>query len=97
MRLSDDKTNHLSHVLVKSLREYRDDDDNDMDFKVEDNQVRLTIKGALVECLETFEELEEKVKKTVSSYSRKIVEGSREWDLMYSKTYEEEIQKLKGV
>ena len=97
MRLSDDKTNHLSHVLVKNLREYRDDDGNDVDFKVEDNQVRLTIKGALVECLETFEELEEKVKKTVSSYSRKIVEGSREWDLMYSKTYEEEIQKLKGV
>jgi hypothetical protein len=68
-----------------------------VDFKVEDNQVRLTIKAALVESLETFEELEEKVKRTVSSYSRKIVEGSREWDLMYSKTYEEEIQKLKGV
>ena len=34
---------------------------------------------------------------TLQSYSRKIVEGSREWDLMYSKTYEEELQKLKAV
>ena len=92
MRLSDDKTNHLSHVLVRSLDDYAE-----VDFEVEDNQVRLTIKKALVECLETIEELEEKVKKTVNSYSRKIVEGSREWDLMYGKTYEEEIQKLKGV
>jgi hypothetical protein len=92
MRLSDDKINYLSHVLVKSLDDY-----SEVDFEVEDNQVRLTIKEALVESLRTFEELEEKVRGTLSSYSRKIVEGSREWDLMYSKTYEEEIQKLKGV
>lgn len=92
MRLSDDKINHLSHVLVRSLGDYPE-----MDFGVEDNQVRLTIKEALLESFGAFDALEEKVRETLISYSRKIVEGSREWDMMYSKTYEEEIQKLKGV
>ena len=92
MRLSDDKVSHLSHLLLAALLEYPD-----VDYRAEDNQVRLMVKEALVESLRTLEELEEKVNHTLQSYSRKIVEGSREWDLMYSKTYEEELQKLKAV
>ena len=92
MRLSDDKISHLSHLLLAALEEYPD-----VDYRAEDNQVRLMVKEALVESLRTLEELEEKVNRTLQSYSRKIVEGSREWDLMYSKTYEEELQKLKVV
>ena len=92
MRLSDDKVSHLSHLLLAVLQEYPD-----VDYRAEDNQVRLMIKEALVESLHTLEELEEKVNSTLRSYSRKIIEGSREWDLMYSKTYEEELQKLKVV
>ena len=92
MRLSDDKISHLSHLLLAALQEY-----SDVDYRAEDNQVRLMVKEALVESLRTLEELEEKVNHTLQSYSRKIVEGSREWDLMYSKTYEEELQKLKAV
>ena len=92
MRLSDDKVSHLSHLLLAALQEY-----HDVDYRAEDNQVRLMVKEALVESLRTLEELEEKVNHTLQSYSRKIVEGSREWDLMYSKTYEEELQKLKVV
>jgi hypothetical protein len=92
VRLSDDKVSHLSHLLLAALEEYPD-----VDYRAEDNQVRLMVKEALVESLRTLEELEEKVNHTLQSYSRKIVEGSREWDLMYNKTYEEELQKLKVV
>ena len=92
MRLSDDKTNHLSHVIVRSLSEY-----SDVDFSVEDNDVRLRIKEALIECLTLFEELEEKVSVDISSRSRKIVEGSGEWEVEYRRIYEEEINKLKAV
>ena len=92
MRLSDDKVSHLSHLLLAALEEYPD-----VDYRAEDNQVRLMVKEALVESLRTLEELEEKVNHTLQSYSRKIVEGSREWDLMDNKTYEEELQKLKVV
>ena len=92
MRLSDDKINHLSHVLLGVLQEYPD-----VDYTFEDNQLRLLIKEALVDSLETLETLEVKVRETLKSYSRKIVEGSREWDLMYMKTYEEELNKLRSV
>jgi hypothetical protein len=92
VRLSDDKVSHLSHLLLAALQEYPD-----VDYRAEDNQVRLMVKEALVESLRTLDELEGKVNHTLQSYSRKIVEGSREWDLMYSKTYEEELQKLKVV
>ena len=92
MRLSDDKISHLSHVLLAVLQEYPE-----VDYRAEDNQVRLMVKEALVESLGTLDELEGKVNRTLQSYSRKIVEGSREWDLMYNKTYEEELQKLKVV
>jgi hypothetical protein len=92
MRLSDDKTNHLSHVIVRSLSEYPE-----VDFKVEDNDVRLRIKEALIESLTLFDELEEKVTQDISSRSRKIVEGSGEWEVEYRRIYEDEINKLKAV
>jgi hypothetical protein len=92
MRLSDDKINHLSHVLLQSLKDFPE-----IQFKEEENQVRLSIKEALLESLDLFDKMEEKVRETLISYSRKIVEGSREWDVMFSKAYEEEIKKLKAV
>jgi hypothetical protein len=92
VRLTDDKTNHLSHVVVRSLSDFPE-----VDFSVEDNQVRLRIKEALTESLHLFEELEEKVVGDISSRSRKIVEGSGEWEVEYRRIYEEEIHKLKAV
>ena len=92
MKLSDDRISHLSHVLFKALNAM-----DEVDFMAEDNDVRLEIKKTLVECLRTFEGIEEKIQKTLGSYSRKIVEGSREWDVMWSKAYDEEIQKLRAT
>jgi hypothetical protein len=68
-----------------------------VDFKVEDNDVRLRIKEALIESLTLFDELEERVTQDISSRSRKIVEGSGEWEVEYRRIYEDEINKLKAV
>ena len=92
MRLSDDRINHLSHVLFKALN-----DMDEVDFMEDENDVRLRIKGTLIECLRQFDGIEEKVQATLGSYSRKIIEGSREWDVMWSKAYDEEIRKLRAV
>jgi hypothetical protein len=92
MRFSDDKINYLSHLLFNAL-----DEREDIDFNVEGNQVRLSMKEALIESFSHFDELEEKVRENLSSRARKMVEGSREWDEEYRKIYEEEIGKLKAV
>ena len=92
MKLSDDRINQLSHVLFKGINAM-----DEVDFMADDNDVRLEIKKSLVECLRTFEGIEERIQQTLGSYSRKIVEGSREWDVMWSKAYDEEIQKLRAT
>ena len=40
-------------------------------------------------------ELEKKVRRRLESYSRPVPEGSQEWDILYHKTYEEELRKRK--
>jgi len=40
-------------------------------------------------------ELEQKVRRRLESYSRPVPEGSQEWDVLYHKTYEEELRKRK--
>jgi len=92
MRFSDDKINYFSHLLIREL-----DKREDLDFNVEGNQVRLSIKEALIESLRHFDEIEEKVRANLSSRARKMVEGSREWDEEYRKIYEEEINKLRAI
>ncbi len=92
MRLSDDKINYLSHVILKNLKEW-----DMVEFSVEDNDIRLLIKEGLIQGLGVIEELEAKVARTLQSYSRRIVEGSREWDAMFAKTFEEELHKIKPV
>jgi hypothetical protein len=42
VRLSDDKISHLSHLLLAALEEYPD-----VDYRAEDNQVRLMVKDRL--------------------------------------------------
>jgi hypothetical protein len=39
------------------------------------------------------EDIDQKVKAKLASYSRGIVEGSTEWDVLYRKTFEEESKK----
>jgi uncharacterized protein len=92
VKLSDDRINHLSHVLFKALNDL-----DEVDFMEEENAIRLRVKKSLVECLRQFDAIEEKVQASLGTYSRKIVEGSREWDVMWSKTYDEEIRKLRAV
>ena len=89
MRLSDDKINHLSHVILKNLKEW-----DLMSFQSDENDIRLGIKEGLLDGLSVIEGVEEKVRTMLHSYSRKIVEGSREWDVMYAKTFEEELHKI---
>jgi hypothetical protein len=46
--------------------------------------------------LKIAEAIEEKVTKKLESYSKKIYEGSSEWEVLYQKFFEEEASK-KGL
>ena len=90
MRLSREKINHLSHLIINALLE----DENIEIFKAK-NDIRLEIVRVITEEVMLEEEIDQKVRGMLSSYKRKLLEGSREWEILYQKTYEEEMNKKK--
>lgn len=89
MMLSDDKISHLSHVLLKGLLEKK------LVEPIEEaGKVRTEIKRAIVAELKAGEEIDSTVRRKLQSFSKKIVEGSSEWEILYKKYFrEEEIKK----
>ena len=85
MMLSDDKISHTTHMLLKGLLE------NKLIVpKVEESEVRREIKKTIVNELKIGEDINETVTKKLLSFSKKLVEGSPEWEVLYRKFYEEE-------
>ena len=93
MMLSEDKISHLSHILLNKLY------DLDLISMDEDEEasIRREIKRTIVGELKIGEEIDQVVRKKLLSFSKKLIEGSSEWEVLYSKYYrEEEIKKGRG-
>lgn len=88
MILSDDRISHLSHLILNRLEK-----DPAVKRTGEKEEVLRCIKRTLVHELRQDEAVDEIVRQKLSSYSRKIVEGSPEWDVLYHKTFNEEMKK----
>lgn len=86
--LSDEKLSHLSHRVFETLIR-----DKAVFFIEAEEKVLREIKRAIADELRIDSELDRIVRKRLASYSRKIAEGSREWDILYKKTLEEEMKK----
>ena len=91
MGLSRPKINHLSHLIVKALQQA-----GTVTFLKPENDVRLQIVKTLTDELKIEDVIDAEVRRKLASYSRKIVEGNREWDVMYEKFYEQEMKKRLG-
>jgi hypothetical protein len=83
--LSDDKIMHISHVLLKGLKAAKA-----VRAIADDARIRKEIKSAIAGQIKTGLEIDETVRKKLQSYSRRIVEGSPEWDILYRKFFDEE-------
>ena len=88
MRISREKVNHLSKMIVTDLAK-RDD----FDYKTELNDVRLEITHVINQYLEIEDSADENARKVCASYSRKMREGTDEWDILYNRHYEEYMSK----
>ena len=85
MMLSEDKISHLSHVLLKGLMER-----HLVSAANDEGKIRAEIKRTIVSELKIGEEMDSAVRKKIQSYSKKVVEGSSEWDILYRKFFREE-------
>lgn len=88
--LSDEKQMHLSHVILQCLEKTTEGR-----FVGSSALVLRGIKHALADQMKLEAEINKLVKAKLQSYSRKILEGSSEWDVMYQKAYSEELRKRK--
>jgi uncharacterized protein len=91
MSLSRQKINHLSQLIVKALQRA-----GLVTLLKPENDVRLQIVKTLTDELRIEEVVDAEVRRKLSSYSRKVIEGNREWDVMYQKFYEQEMKKRLG-
>ena len=90
MKLSRDKVNHISSLIVNDF-ENRDE----LDYKVALNDVRLEVARVMTEELKLDDQADQEARQTIASYTtKKLREGSPEWDIMYQKHYEENLHKL---
>ncbi len=89
MKLSRDKVNHISSLIVKNF-----DEMDDFDYKVPLNEIRLEVMRIFLDELKIDDQAEIEVRKILSSYTSKpLREGTSEWDVLYEKHYNEYLAK----
>jgi hypothetical protein len=88
VRLSDEKITHLTHVVLKGLLER-----GLITPLVEEGEIRREMRRVIIKELKIAEEMDLVVRNKIMSYSRKIPEGSPEWEVLYQKFFQEEAAK----
>jgi hypothetical protein len=88
-RLSREKINYLSKRILESLSQ------NDrVEFLDDANEIRLSIVRSIEEEMKLYEELDKRAIEKIQSQKKAIEEGSREWEILYRKYYNDELAKL---
>ena len=88
MTLSDEKIRPLSHVIYKGLL-----DKGAITPLTDDNLIRREIKRVITEEVKIAKDIDASVQQKLRSYSKKIYEGSPEWEILYQKFFDEEAAK----
>ncbi len=89
-RISRDKVNKLSHVIIQTLSNLR----KEAELIGDKNDVRLEAVRILSEVFREEEKVDRSVRQKILSQKRSIPEGSQEWDILYRKYYSEEVKKF---
>ena len=89
IRLSREKVNYLSRQILNKLFE-----NDEVEFLDESNEIRLSIVNIIEEEMDLYESIDKKAIDKIETQKKSIKEGSREWEILYRKYYNEEITKL---
>ena len=88
-RASEGRLSALSHLVLAELK--KGDDVADLR---NDRLVLAEIKAVLTDFFNLDDALDAKVRRKIASLSRRVPEGSGEWDVLYRQYLEEEKRKL---
>jgi hypothetical protein len=87
--LSEDRQTHLAHIIVDGL--YNDDI---VEYSNEDEAIREA-KRVVAEYARHETSVDDSVRERILGQKKGILEGSREFEILYKKYYEEEQTKRK--
>ncbi len=87
MKFSDDRIADIARKIHTSLQTSGLIEETDVD------KVQREIKRTLIEYLKVEEAADDIARQKVASLKRGVQEGSREWEVLYRKYFEEEMHK----
>ncbi len=88
--ISENRANHLSHLMREALKSKNALSGSD------DLQLLQRIKLGVNEFIKVHNEVDRLAKAQISNQKKNISEGSMEWEVLYGRFYEQELQR-KGL
>lgn len=88
-RATDGRISALAHLALAAIKK----GDEVVDLRA-DRLVLTEIKGALTDFFNVDDAIDAKVRRKIASLSRRVPEGSSEWDVLYRQYLEEEKRKV---
>jgi len=88
MILSEERISYLSHLILKEMKVI-----SGVRFLQEEERVIQEIQHIMMSELKLEEQIDQMARQRLASYSRRIEEGSPEWDILYKKFFEEELKR----
>jgi uncharacterized protein len=88
VRLSEDRISHISHLVLDALVRNKN-----VDALLPEEKLLREIKRTITAELQFEDEADDAARRTIQSLSRRVPEGSPEWDVLYRKYREEELRR----
>ena len=90
MILSEERVGHLAKLVVDGIW-----NDDLVDYVDDDAALRAGRKG-LNQFVKDIDDIDKKVQAKIASLKRGVAEGTPEWEILYGKYFEEEMQRHGG-
>lgn len=87
MRLSDDRINHLAHMVAYAI-----DDAEGVKFHKDLNKIRVLIKNIIERELSLEDKLAEVIHKRLRSQS-KVIENTADYEIQFEQEFQKELKK----
>jgi len=88
--ISENRSSHIAHLIRDHLKR------RSLISSPDDLKTLQSIKKGMAKFLKTHEEVDAEARRQISSQKKTIIEGSMEWEVLYSRFYEQEL-KRKGL
>jgi len=89
LKLSKNKVNCLTKLIVEFIEK-----NDDVDYSEDIGNIRLRIYHLIMDELKLFEDIENMAREKILTQKKNIPEGSREWEILFRKYTNEELNRL---